>query len=164
VEHAVVSPIKSLPLQSALGPWAGGHVRKPTIAAPTAAGQDLSASVTQSGNPQVKSNGLTAVAMLYMRLWNSLSPKVSKYCAHGNSMKFCTHNVVWALASSCFQATSSVQKYAYDIYLRLCLLTDGRFASSISLHARSSFSCTAHELPPQMASWHPRNSLTSPRS
>lgn len=32
VEHAVVSPIKSLPLQSALGPWAAGHIRKPTIA------------------------------------------------------------------------------------------------------------------------------------
>jgi hypothetical protein len=42
VEHAVVSPIKSLPLQSALGPWAAGNLRKPTIVATEAPdGQDL---------------------------------------------------------------------------------------------------------------------------
>lgn len=50
VEHAVVSPIKSLPLQSALGPWAAGHVRKPTIAASEAPdGQELIASLPQVG-------------------------------------------------------------------------------------------------------------------
>lgn len=33
VEHAAVSPIKSLPLQSALGQWAAANPRRPTIAA-----------------------------------------------------------------------------------------------------------------------------------
>jgi hypothetical protein len=31
VEHAAVSPIKSLPLQSALGQWAAANPRRPTI-------------------------------------------------------------------------------------------------------------------------------------
>eukprot|EP00884_Botryococcus_braunii_P022705 jgi/Botrbrau1/9118/Bobra.0305s0022.1 len=49
VEHAVVSPIKLLPLQSALGPWAAGNLRKPTIIATEAPdGQDLITALPQA--------------------------------------------------------------------------------------------------------------------
>ncbi len=53
VEHAVVSPIKSLPLQSALGPWAAGNVRKPTMVATEAPdGQDLIPALPQVRHTQ----------------------------------------------------------------------------------------------------------------